>query len=709
MALFHCQKAEGQYSESEIYNINNRLKKGDKEALAAIAPYFDSQKILSERLGYHYLETTESSLAKRALDENFIFPDAGLNIDDINNSKDYLNFYNSNKNKIKYSAELKSFYIIPINEKIESVEFRELPKAKLENLKKANSESTIQNSALNNNFELLIKQYNPECLLKICQQLYSERDRFNFYNGNKGYYYDLLKILIQTDIGSGGRDKQLAWDAHDFNFDNNAILNLLIYFSKNYKKFLWNKKAKHFINPNLQVKSIDDISNLFENLYSENDTIAFNSFVKLSESDPFRIHEITKEKENNFMDDTNSIVPIFPYRFLKQLSILTNYCRENDIDYKGNSEIKASIERLSSDLSFKERRKLEDLMISQLSLEDLTPLEYWTIINEKKPELSQSVSRILDIYYSNNWYKILLNEKQLKLYLKKSLLFGNVGINGNVNYYLIKFTGNGSDIITVLNNLKTNDTDIKLQIEKAKKICLEKFNFPVDDKKFNDGNFNSERLDIQKEIDKIRFKQNEQDNFEDAVLHLLAKVNYAQIPEAIKIIDQLKFEEKNYNDKYSFLERDFGFFLIENFKSKEVRDQFLSIYNTHTEQQLYEYYFDMAGVDYKNNEGKLDYHKIYEILKYNHSKLFVGGNQYNNEVAAMIKVLELELKTRLGYPDKLCNSAGMYICPPSERAWEWRKYLEESKLLKQNHSPNVSFNYGYYIDKVVNLKRATNQ
>jgi len=64
----------------------------------------------------------------------------------------------------------------------------------------------------------------------------------------------------------------------------------------------------------------------------------------------------------------------------------------------------------------------------------------------------------------------------------------------------------------------------------------------------------------------------------------------------------------------------------------------------------------------------------------------------------------LNQKTTLGFPDKLCNSAGIYICPPTDRAWEWQKYLIDNKLLKQKHSDIVSFNYGYYLDKVLQYK-----
>lgn len=90
--LFNCQYAEGQYSESEIYKLKLRIEKGDDKAFYELIPYFDSKKILSENLGHHYLETEESYLAKRAVEENFIFPEAAINFTEIKSAENYSDF-----------------------------------------------------------------------------------------------------------------------------------------------------------------------------------------------------------------------------------------------------------------------------------------------------------------------------------------------------------------------------------------------------------------------------------------------------------------------------------------------------------------------------------------------------------------------------------------------------------------------------------------
>jgi len=372
----NCQFLEEHYSQSKIYKLKQKLESGQKNAFYELASYLDSHKKLAEFLGHHYLETEESSLAKRAIEENSIFTNQEIIIDSISSSKQFLDFLRKNDGKIKYSTEIQAFYITPIARRKESVEFRELPKAKFEKLSKRIPKILQHDWATNAGIDVLIQQNKPESLLKICEEFYRRRDKFNFYNPNKDDLYDVLSFLIRKDIGLIGRNNGLTWNTTDFNFDNNSILNLLIYFSKNYKNFVWNDSEKYFINKNLQSEKIDNIADLFEDLYNENDTIALNSYIKLSQSNSKRVGELSTEKTKNFLDGTNYVIPMFPFRFLIQLSLLTEYCHHNNIDFLGNDVLKSNIEKLSSKLTFAERRKLENQLIDDLKPEEITPLEY---------------------------------------------------------------------------------------------------------------------------------------------------------------------------------------------------------------------------------------------------------------------------------------------------------------------------------------------
>jgi len=72
MTIVVCQFSHGQTTNNinhELYQLQRKMKKGDKDALFKIANYLDSQKELTEMLSYnHVVSTNESQVAKRILE-----------------------------------------------------------------------------------------------------------------------------------------------------------------------------------------------------------------------------------------------------------------------------------------------------------------------------------------------------------------------------------------------------------------------------------------------------------------------------------------------------------------------------------------------------------------------------------------------------------------------------------------------------------------
>ena len=173
---------------------------------------------------------------------------------------------------------------------------------------------------------------------------------------------------------------------------------------------------------------------------------------------------------------------------------------------------------------------------------------------------------------------------------------------------------------------------------------------------------------------------------------LLSKIKYSQIEKAMKTVEKLPIEDFI---KYTFLERDFGFSYIGDFKESEVRKEFLANYKKFNELELYKYYLKNTGIDFTDSNSNLDFDKIYEILKYDINTAFAGGggSTKDNGVYAVIKILEITFNETLGFPNKLCSSNGMYACNSRSRAKEWMNYLEINNHLKNEHNQPVSFAY----------------
>jgi len=211
-------------------------------------------------------------------------------------------------------------------------------------------------------------------------------------------------------------------------------------------------------------------------------------------------------------------------------------------------------------------------------------------------------------------------------------------------------------------------------------------------KKFAEDNYNADVKDFEVDLKNAMTLKIDSFDRDRKVSKVLAQINYAQIGKAMELIKDYNFKQNR--GKYSFMERDFGFFMVD-FYDRKSREEFITYYSTHTETETYTHYLDAGAIDYKNIEGAFDYDKIYDILNYDVVNAFVGGGggTEDNEVYLVIKLLELKFKTTLGFPDKLCNSGNNWACNSARRAREWRAYLKDKGLLKLQHTVPVSFNY----------------
>ena len=695
LSIFICLSSIGQITSNKahpLYKIDKELKLGNKTALYEIAPYFDSKKELEEKFAYNHISArNESEVAKRIVKVNSIFTNTEIIIEENTSSQDFLKFLNANIENITYSKYANAFLITPLETRFVNIRFREITEVK--RLKLKDEYQGIFSSLANQEIKSLIESKDPKSLFIITSELFKERNWLNTFGdgSKKDEYIKLLQLLTNVEIEVEGDYNKMTWHI-DEEYYPIAALNLLCYLSANYPKFKWNENKKIFENNDIKIFAIGKENSLFQLLGSENDSIALSAFIQLTTCNPAKVTELANEYLRADFDH-NYVLPTFPYKFLKQLVALTNYCDINNIDFAGTKELQKHIMLLRSDLSFSERRKLEDTLIKIFTLDDITAFEYWALIYEQSWGLTYSAGRMLDIFYSNHFSEILNNNKQLNLYLKKSSIFDNLGIIGVCNNYLKKFTYLKEYGVERLNTLQTTDAEINTEIEKANIICYQPIKIFNDTMKVNIANKDFVVNNLRQNIIAIK-KIKDQEKLEDSLTELLSKINYNQIGEAMKEIEDIKFKESEWK-KYSFLERDFGFFIYDNFDTITGRNEFLADYEKFSEFNFYKNMLIKAESNYFYDDNTLNYDKIFDALKYNVVVAFVGGGggRQDNEVYSIIKLLELTHKTTLGYPKKLCNSNGIYGCDSQDRANYWLQYLTDNKILKLPHNEPISFHY----------------
>ncbi len=319
----------------------------------------------------------------------------------------------------------------------------------------------IQHNALQN----LKESEHPRALYYIASQLYKYRKR----NGQKKLvrleqYTNLIKELTQLEIGVQDENNKITFDIAKA-VSNQTKLNYLIYWASHYTDYSWNENYKLFINKNEAVEKTENYERYFRRLNSTNDSVAFQSYKYLTEGEAVEVIQLSK-KYRQLLRSYNKYLPPFKYQYLEQLVLLTSFCKTNGIDYYGDDQLQQFLHELSQTTDHSKRYLLENKLIESLTADKITAIEYWACLHTRNKNNSFSAGRVLDHFYSKNWMNILSDEEQLRLYLKKSLLFENIGVFGICNSYLNKFNVENQDLQNRFQDLlKTEvDPDIVSQI-----------------------------------------------------------------------------------------------------------------------------------------------------------------------------------------------------------------------------------------------------
>ncbi len=240
-----------------------------------------------------------------------------------------------------------------------------------------------------------------------------------------------LSVLVQNESNTfvpiNGKEK-----------DETYYFNLVKYWAKYHQDYEYNSDARIFVNLKLEEENEESASRLFKKLTSENEKVALNSFQELSEF-PHQIISRLNEKYQPILRRAHPKLPDFRYRFLENVALLNEFCEMENISVSLNKNLLSLLEELKKDnLSIKERYQIEDQIIKELSINDITGIEINGFIYSRNVAFNFSISRILDIYYSSVFDDILKNDNQVRLFLKKTALFSQIGIGGICNRYAQK-------------------------------------------------------------------------------------------------------------------------------------------------------------------------------------------------------------------------------------------------------------------------------
>ncbi len=326
-------------------------------------------------------------------------------------------------------------------------------------LSQADGLARIQHNALKD----IIQTQHPRALFYIAGLAWRYRhNKEGLYSPE--FFVNILEQLTDLKIaieGANGLSEKQDWAN-----DELACLNFLKYWATNYGDYEWDPIRKSYMNKEDAIELKESYERLFRRLNSQNDSVAQNAYLFLVEGDPVEVLALSR-KYKELLRNYNATLPSFKHGYLEQLVQLTAFCRRIGAHYKPPHRMNQLLQQLLKANSPKERYHIENQIIARLAPDEVTALEFWGCMNEAKPEISFSVGRILDWFYSKHWNQIVENEEELRFYLKKAFLFKNIGVEGICKVYLNKFDHIPKDLQSRLAAILKieNDQDIIFQIK----------------------------------------------------------------------------------------------------------------------------------------------------------------------------------------------------------------------------------------------------
>ncbi|MEM6317613.1 MAG: hypothetical protein AAF960_08075 [Bacteroidota bacterium] len=271
-------------------------------------------------------------------------------------------------------------------------------------------------------------------------------------------FIDLLNQQIDVQVSFS----DLAVEKGNTSFLEKAEEQFIRYWANQYTDYVWDAFERKFVNQQLFSNELEAYDRYFRRLNSTNDTIAQKAFIALAQGKPNEIKKLIK-KFKPLLRNYNTSLPPLKYRILEQISLLSHFCQQNEIAYLPKGDLLASLEKLQRKILPEERVELENQLIAQLKLADLTSLEYYAAVRAQNLDLNYSIGRILDYLYTKHWSTILSNERNFRLFLLKLDLFKGLGGFGVCKKYSAKVDLENQLVISALNGLSQLETNANIR------------------------------------------------------------------------------------------------------------------------------------------------------------------------------------------------------------------------------------------------------
>ena len=363
--------------------------------------------------------------------------------------------------------------------------------------------------------------------------------------------------LTIKQLGSNKKYKNIFDEVHNLDLQDKTLnRNFLLYWLTHHEDFEWNKNYSLFLNKHELIEKTENLEKYFRRLVSSNNEVAMESFIQLTVGAPAEVINLSN-KYRQLLKNYNNTLPSIRHSYLEQLTTLTDYCRNNNIDYQLSDHLRQKLDQLKGKISSSERYNLENQIIKNLKIQEITAVEYYACLHENNNNFTFSIGRILDYFYSQHWEVVVHNDTQLRLYLKKAALYKRIGTIGSCNVYMNKLNRKSKELNKRLNDLLEvePDDDIIFLIELL--LPIEKEILNTDLLEFIDNPINFSKNDIrvlpvasneifQTIINQMK-KETDAKVLKKYLEYLRATTVIRAVPIYFQLIDDQTFITKRYN------------------------------------------------------------------------------------------------------------------------------------------------------------------
>ena len=301
----------------------------------------------------------------------------------------------------------------------------------------------------------LVASNHPRALFYISTQLLKAQKNQTVYPAV--HYLYLLRKLTNLGVAVPDDEGRLVYQL-DVIRERTGLVNFVRYWGNHYEDYEYDDHRLRFVNRYDTSLETENLERLFRLLNSENNVVALQAYERLARADPVEVFQLVN-KYKDLLRNTNNRVPSLKDGHLQQTVQLTAYSERNRIDFKAEPVMQSKLDSLLLELSPIRRISLENRIISMSTLEDLTAIEYWASINQYDLNAGYSIGRILDYSYTRHWPELIASDAQLRLFLKKAILFERMEGIGISDDYLKKFITLGTAERERLTNLLTSESD----------------------------------------------------------------------------------------------------------------------------------------------------------------------------------------------------------------------------------------------------------